>query len=145
MKVPLVLLVIALAVAGCASTEYLAYEGRNAIREGQGGTKRTIDGVDFWETGEPPRRFQILGVINDDRPDAPLPRMQRNHAIAKLAKAQGGNAVMLLSQDSKITGYVNTGVSTAQMNGNTMTAVNTGGAQAVRRASQSLAVVKYLD
>ncbi len=137
--------VILLALVGCVSTEYLAYEGRDAIREGQGGTKRVVDGIDFWETGSPPRKYQVLGIINDDRPDAILPRMQRNHSIAKLAKDKGGDAVMMMDRGSRITGYATTDVTTANLNGNTVTAASTGEMRAVRRESQTLAVIKYLD
>jgi len=52
----------AISVAG---PDFLAYEGRNAIHEGQGGEKKTVDGIDFWSNRDPPHRFQVLGSLTD--------------------------------------------------------------------------------
>ena len=37
------------------------------VREGGYGTRKVVDGVDIWTAGEPPRKYQVLGIINDER------------------------------------------------------------------------------
>jgi hypothetical protein len=39
---------------------------------GQGGAAKTINGVDIWQIGTPPRKFQIIGFIEDSRPEVLL-------------------------------------------------------------------------
>ena len=60
----ILLLSLALAAGGIstvAAQEFLPYEGKNAVQEGDGGTKKVVDGVDFWADGAPPRPFKLLG------------------------------------------------------------------------------------
>ena len=45
----ILLFVLCVLVAGCASTNYSAFEGGRVV-EGTGGTKKTVDGIDIWET-----------------------------------------------------------------------------------------------
>ena len=64
--------VAALLVASC-STDYQSLESRApVVREGGYGTRKVVDGVDIWTTGEPPRKYQVLGIINDERLQAPF-------------------------------------------------------------------------
>jgi S1-C subfamily serine protease len=46
-------------------TQFLQYQGPSIV-QGSGGTKRTINGIDIWENGEPNCRYRILGLIQDD-------------------------------------------------------------------------------
>ena len=50
-----------------ASPEFLSYESKNSIRDGQGGERKTVDGIDFWMRGDPPRRYQVIGSLTDER------------------------------------------------------------------------------
>ncbi len=43
----------AVATSSFAAPQFLSYEGRNAVHEGQGGEKKAVDGIDFWMNGEP--------------------------------------------------------------------------------------------
>jgi hypothetical protein len=47
------------------------------VREGTGGEKKTVDGIDFWANGAPPRKFQIIGFITDSRLKTGLIGMMR--------------------------------------------------------------------
>jgi hypothetical protein len=59
---------LALALVGSAAAqEFLPYEGKNAIPEGEGGTKKVVDGIDFWADGALPKPFKLLGYISDRR------------------------------------------------------------------------------
>ena len=139
------ILIIALAVATSsaanAGPKFVAYEGKDAISEGRGGTKVASHGIDFWTTGEPPRRFQVLGVLTDNR----SPGWLYGHAVgsgsvAAKVKEAGGDAVIVLGQSSQITGYVNGGQAT--FNGGT--AYGYGWSRPVSEETTQMVVVKYL-
>ena len=92
-----------------AAPKFQPYETRAPmIKEGQGGARTTVDGIDIWSHGDPPHRYQILGVITDERTTATvlwghgmsdLPR-----DIASAAKAAEGDAAILDSEANAITG-----------------------------------------
>jgi hypothetical protein len=100
-----------LALSFAHASDFVAYEGRNAIQEGNGGEKKTVDGVDFWSNGAPPRKFQIIGYVTDSRLKSGLIGMMRmsglDSSIAKEAKKAGGDAVILVNAESVTKGYVN--------------------------------------
>ncbi|UVL42562.1 hypothetical protein LOY55_10870 [Pseudomonas sp. B21-040] len=107
-------------LSGCAlyaSTNFQPYETKNGTFVGQGGAKETIDGVDFWTSGEPPRKFQMLGVIDDDRVNNPITMNSLKGAVALKAKQAGGDAVIWSGESNR--------------HGD--------------RASSKFAVIKYLD
>jgi hypothetical protein len=95
------------ALAG-AKIDFALYEGQPKISTGEGGTKITKNGIDYWTTGTPPRRYQIIGFVQDKRDEL----MDSGHAIgspsigAKVKKA-GGDAVIVESQEEagKTGGY----------------------------------------
>ncbi len=102
---------IALALIACsaadAKTRFEVYEGKNDILEGSGGTKITEHGIDFWTNGAPPRRYQIIGIITDNRGEGNLiGRAVGSKSVAKKVIKAGGNAVILLDQQSKVTGVI---------------------------------------
>jgi hypothetical protein len=138
--------------AAHAGPEFLTYEGRNAVQEGQGGERKTVDGIDFWMTGNPPRRFQILGSLNDRRHQSGLIGMARMSAldgdIAKATKAAGGDAVILQSEDTDVIGAANfasTNVSGYaggnRFGGNAYTA---SGSHLIRKHDSRWLVIRYL-
>ncbi|WP_156322331.1 hypothetical protein [Pseudomonas sp. P1.8] len=107
-------------LSGCAlyaDTTFQPYEAKNGAFEGQGGAKETIDGIDFWTSGEPLRKFKILGVINDVRVDNPITMNGLKGAVAQKAKEAGGDAVIWNGESNR--------------HGD--------------RASSKFAVIKYLD
>jgi hypothetical protein len=91
-----------------AATEFLAYEGRDSVQEGQGGNKKVINGVDFWVFGTPPHRFQVLGMISDERWASGIygliqvANIERD--IAKRAQLAGGDAVILQDSHNNVWG-----------------------------------------
>src|SRR4029453_8319360 len=59
-------------LAGCASTDFQPLESQGpVVAQGQWGTRKVVDGVDIWTTGAPPRKYRVLGVINDTRGAGP--------------------------------------------------------------------------
>jgi hypothetical protein len=63
-----------------------------------------VDGIDFWENGEPDRKFQILGVVDDKRGEGIISRSGKDSALAKIAKEHGGDAVVLASSSREFRG-----------------------------------------
>lgn len=84
-----------------AKTRFAAYEGPNAVTTGQGGTKVTKHGIDYWTTGTPPRRYQILGVFTDRRYEEWGTFAVGSPKIAKMTLSLGGNAVIMIDQREK--------------------------------------------
>ena len=80
--------------------DFAIYEGPPKVATGEGGTKITKNGIDYWTTGTPPRRYQIIGFVQDRRDES----MDGGHAIgspsiSSKVKRAGGNAVIVESQE----------------------------------------------
>lgn len=136
MKIAFLLLLL----AGCASTQYLAYEGQNEF-VGQGGTRFSIDGIDVWQDGTPPKKFRLLGIINDARGGGIAPQSSKYADLARIAKREGGDAVMLASSNTEYAGSFNTGAANIQGNSIYASGVSV---PAMKRHSKYW-VVKYLN
>jgi hypothetical protein len=124
--------------------DFLAYEGKNAIHEGQGGEKKSVDGIDFWMNGDPPRRYELLGSLTDERHKSGLWGMismsNLDGDIAKAAKAAGGDAVILAGEQDEVTGVVHSVNGTA---GNGSFGA-TGFSRNIKQHDSRYLVVKYL-
>lgn len=86
------------AVAG-AKIQYSAYEGPESIATGTGGTKITKNGIDYWTSGTPPRRYQVIGLVTDKRDEEwDGGKAIGSPRLAGKVKKAGGNAVIVQSQ-----------------------------------------------
>jgi len=94
--------------AARAATPFLTYDGWDSVQQGRGGEKKVVDGVDFWMTGSPPRRFKILGSIDGARRKGGLVGMiafsSPEDGVAKQTLAVGGDAVILT--DARAANYL---------------------------------------
>lgn len=86
------------ALAG-AKIQFSAYEGADAIKTGEGGTKLAKNGIDYWTSGTPPRQYRVIGLITDKRDE----QWDGGHAVgspkvARLVKEAGGDGVIIASQ-----------------------------------------------
>lgn len=147
MKKPVALVMI-LAVsffAGCATTEYKAFEGKGNVIDGKGGTKVVVDGMEIWDNGEPPRKFKLLGIIEDERPGGLIPMSQLRGDMVKKAREAGGDAIIQLNSQSQIAGYYTSGSASAYSYGNTATANGSSTTMPVRRNVAKYAVIKYFE
>ena len=125
------------ALAG-AKIEFAQYEGAPLIETGEGGTKITKNGVDYWTSGKPPRKYQVIGRISDRRNE----EWDGGHAIgsptvAKKVKQAGGDAVIML--DQKDAGVGSSGF--GSLFGGTGSFFAMGGS----KTTTTFVVVKYLD
>lgn len=132
-------------LAGCASTQYQAYEGRNDIIEGSGGTKVVVDGMEIWDNGEPPRKFKLLGFIEDERPGGIIPMAQLQGDMVKKAREAGGDALVKLGSQSQVGGYYTSGNASGYSSGNSTRLYGNATTLALRKNSAKFAVVKYVD
>ncbi|MGY4531476.1 hypothetical protein ACVW0Y_000586 [Pseudomonas sp. TE3786] len=98
MKLLIATLMVATALlSGCAlyaSTTFQPYETKDGTYVGRGGARETIDGIDFWSSGEPPRKYKVIGVITDKRVNNPITMDGLKGAVASKAREAGGNAVI---------------------------------------------------
>jgi hypothetical protein len=150
LRAAIVALPLAIGAVGpaVASTEFLVYEGRNAIKEGEGGNKKVVDGVDFWVNGSPPHRFQILGALVDERWATGLYGMMRvanlQHDIAKRARAAGGDAVILEDSHNSVWGVSSSTFGSANVSGNSVYGSSFSTASPYGTHNSRYIVVKYL-
>ncbi len=98
----LALLFLANMLGSCAlysSGTFESYSGPSEFT-GQGGSKRTVDGMDIWDSGLPPRRCRLLGFIlqrnaSDQSVLSVIANMDTENEIIKQAKEVGGDAIVL--------------------------------------------------
>jgi len=95
-----------LGCSAASAADFVSYEGKDAVQEGNGGEKKIVDGVDFWSNGAPPRKFKVIGYITDSRFKSGLIGMMRmsglESSIAKETKKAGGDAVILTNSEVEI-------------------------------------------
>lgn len=132
-------------LAGCATTEYKVFEGKGNVIEGKGGTKVVVDGMEIWDSGEPPRKFKVLGIIDDERPGGLIPMSQLRSDMVKKAREAGGDAVVQVNNQSQIAGYYTSGSASAYAYGNSATAYGSTTTMPVRRNFAKFAVIKYVE
>lgn len=136
---------IAISIAGCATTEYKSFEAKDNAFDGKGGTKVVVDGMEIWDNGDPPRKFKVLGIIDDQRPGGLISMSQLRSDMVKKAREAGGDAVVQLSNQSQIAGYQTSGSASAYAYGSSANAYGSSTTTPVRRNIAKFAVIKYLD
>jgi hypothetical protein len=101
--------------------------------------------MDVWTHGDPPRRFKVLGIIEDERPAGAIPMTKLKHDIVKKARQNGGNAVIFVSSASQLAGYYTASSASAYGYGNSATAFGSSTTVPVTRRSSTYVVIRYLD
>lgn len=141
---PILALIITL--VGCATTTYKEFEARgDGVVEGRGGTKTVQDGMDIWDYGDPPRRFRVIGVIEDERPGGTLSMSRLGSDMVKKAREVGGHALIQVRSQAQIVGYQNVGTATATSYGSSATVTGVNTTVPVRRNAAQFVVIKYVD
>jgi hypothetical protein len=134
--------------------DFLAYDGRDSVRAaGQGGERKTVDGIDFWMSGAPPRPFQVLGSISDERHATGIWGMismsNLDRDIVKLTKKAGGDAVVLADAHDEVTGITggSSSFGTASCAGGFCSGIGSTGGDAtyMKQHDSKYWVVKYLS
>ncbi len=122
------------------STKYYEYSG-DAVILGNGGASKKVDGIDIWLDGTPPRKFQIIGFIEDSRPGRGPAMALRNKALASKAKEHAGDGVLLRDVEKENFGAFNTGSAIAT---STMAAFGSGILINATRNNSKFYVIRYL-
>jgi hypothetical protein len=99
------LVLAAISLVGCASTDYQQVESSGPlVGQGQWGTRKVVNGVDIWTSGAPPRKYRVLGVINDTRGAGVVPMAGYYSGIAAKVKQYGGDAAIEMSSQRQYVG-----------------------------------------
>ena len=96
-------------LAGCATVDYQAYEAKTNRFEGQGGTKTTVAGIDFWANGAPPRPYEILGIVTSEVGSGVGDEGIIRSSVAKEVTKRGGNAAIEVNNNNSFAGVVKIG------------------------------------
>ncbi len=112
--------VLLLSGCACVTTEYKAFEGvQQAVINGKGGTKSIVDGMEVWDGGEPPRKFKVLGFIEDNRGSG----WMQSHTssvrddVVEKARNAGGDAVVKMNTQSQLAEFYKAGGSSFNVYG----------------------------
>jgi len=142
----LILVACAVSLTACATGEVLRYTGP-AIQKGNGGTVKRIDGIDVYLSGAPNGTYRILSIVKGQYyrgGNIGLTIASERAAKGKLikeAKAQGADAIIIMSSQYQVMGSGGTAV------GTTIGGVTTvsGSSDVYGVQSGSAALVKYID
>ena len=85
--------IAAFVMTACSHTSFSEYRGADIV-QGKGGTVHVVDGIDFWDSGDPDRKYKILGAITDERPNNLIGLLAGNRAIVKAVRERGGDGVI---------------------------------------------------
>jgi hypothetical protein len=132
------LILLATLLPGLATAQvFEPFAGADGVQQGTGGTLKKVGDVDVWTVGTPPCRYQVLGYVHDTRRRLDLFGLAGTGRIeadvAKVARAHGGEAVYLVSSESKSIGSVGAGAG-----GSRETASVSGRSVSVRGAGVSI-------
>ena len=93
-----------------AGARFEGFEGPAVIRIGEGGSRLTKNGIDYWTNGSPARHFRVIGFVTDKRKSGPFHGdAVGSPSIAKLVKDNGGDAVILVDSEEKVNGVATSG------------------------------------
>ena len=84
------ILLIVLALAGCASTP-------DGTPSGQVGTSSVINGIDVWDGGIPSRPYQVIATVYREGSDNSATYRDEEDLIASEARQRGADAVIVLN------------------------------------------------
>jgi hypothetical protein len=143
MKVILALLCLG-ALAGCASTEFRAFESANNYYEGTGATKSVVDGMDIWDD-KPPRKFSVMGVLFDKRRQGPFMATMLDGDMVKQARRQGGDALVRMGESSTFQGLVGNAFSSGYSSRGLSRGTGFGTSIPIVQTAAQATVIKSLD
>jgi hypothetical protein len=141
-KYLILLLALTALISGCA-TNYYTYSG-SGVLIGQGGASTMVSGIELWITGTPPRKYRVIGYIEDVRPGGPIAMAGRNSQVAAKARSQGGDAIILGGDQSEYVGSINSGNAFAWSNGYHAGASFFGTSAPVIKRTGRYYVIKYI-
>jgi hypothetical protein len=149
-------IIMGLLMLGCASTQYSTYEG-GGVQQGTGGSKIVVEGMEIWNHGTPPRKYRIIGLIDDARRRSLIGMAGYPENLVKKAREAGGDAIILRAHDvyrgttttptyttASTTGAVYGYGNTATYSGTTTAETQGGDTYVMRDRITQAAVIKYV-
>jgi hypothetical protein len=130
-------------LAGCSTSQYQPAGGKGQVTQGKGNLLRVLDGMDVWDADGPPRRYEVVGRIDDERTGGAVPRPQWGSNVVKLAREAGGTALIELRRDAQAAGYKVLGTGAASENQGP--ALGQAPAVPLTRQATAYLVIRYLD
>jgi hypothetical protein len=104
-----------------------------------------MNGIDFWEHGDPPRKFMLIGIIEDERSNGSISMNRLKDDITNKAKEQGADAVVVLRSGSEVRGYFSKGGADPTLDANGAYIPALAIPVPSTRNNASFAVIKYMD
>jgi len=104
----IIFVLLAFTLAACATVDFQPYEGKNNLYEGDGGTKIVVDGIDFWASGSPPRKYSIIGMVVSEIGSGVGDEATIRKSVAGEVKKQGGDAAVQVNNNSSFAGVIRT-------------------------------------
>lgn len=132
-----------LLLAACSTAQFQPAGGKAQVAQGRGGLLRVQDGLEVWDADGPPRRYEVLGRIDDERMGGALERPTWDASVVKLARQAGGSALMELRRDAQGAGYKLLGTGAATENQGP--ALGQAPAVPLTRRATAYLVIRYLD
>lgn len=148
MRAFILVALLAASLSACVTTAYKPYEGASAVT-GAGGARTTVAGIDLWEDGTPPRKYLVVGIIDDKRNRGFIDASSFHEDIAKKVKEAGGDAAIILGRSESLRGFVNTGntygtVTKANAKSANVQATTTGVSIPAYDVNAKIQVIKYV-
>lgn len=109
----LVFSVVMVSFIGCAAvtgtqTSFKAWSG-DKIYKGEGGAFEVVNGVEFWEHGEPNRPYKIVGIITQSKSEDSVNKLlfgsYSQKQITEIVRHENGDGVVVASSKRFVSGY----------------------------------------
>lgn len=139
---------LVLFASSALALDFVGYEGKDSIKEGQGGSKKTVAGIDFWSDGLPPFKFKLLGYVTDKRLKSGLFGMLSMSSletdVASEAKKVGGDGVIVVGSEAETTGSVGFAQGNLMQRSHGAQFSGFGSTAQVQKQNSKYAVVQYM-
>jgi hypothetical protein len=137
------LVVASLCLAACSTAQFQPVGAKAQVAQGKGGLLRMQDGMPVWDADGPPRRYEVVGRIDDERTGGAMERPSWGSNVVKLAREAGGSALIELRRDAQGAGYKLLGTGAATENQGP--ALGQAPAVPLTRRATAYLVIRYLD
>jgi hypothetical protein len=127
---------------GCATSEFLAYQGTQQNWPTASGAMVAQAAIPVYY-GLPPRPYRILGEISTSKGQTWIWSDARSEAVqaaAVEARNRGADAIMVISRDAQVTSYISTASATVVGN----SAFGTGSTIPVQTGYARVTAIKFL-
>ncbi|HEU5295770.1 MAG TPA: hypothetical protein VFU71_13395 [Burkholderiaceae bacterium] len=101
--------------------------------------------MEIWDFGDPPRRYKVLGFIDDERPGSAGQMSRLLGDVVRKAREVGGQALIQVRNQSQITGWQSADSTAATAFGSSAATTGTTTAMPIRSNRAQFIVIRYVD